>query len=592
MNKIKALVISPYVGLSIQIKKEAEKRDDIEVECLTGNLEEGLFLAQKFKTGQYDLIISRGGTASLIQQNGFPVIDVPISLYDLLRSIRQAAGARKKYAIVGFEAITKNATFLQDVLDSNIHPDIFTIHKAEEVEDVINKLKSEGVEIIICDQISATTANRHRLNYILINSGRESINTALDNAVTMGKEIRELKNSEILRNRIISNSPDPILVMENNQFINPEQNTGISNGFISIMKLRAAGMQQEDNITMEYDDEGCLYSANAKKIVIEDTGYTAFYIKKTNLPFSLKENGIALRNSVWANERYINSFYGCTNAGSKEIETIESFAKSRYPVFIYGERGTGKGNLAQLLYSISPSSNCPLFDIDLPIAGKKATEFIRTLYTENPDKKAVFHLKNMDKTTDAIIREIIDLNEEFALSHRAYMIATATVQSGCTLSPICLEYVERLQCLTMRTRSLREHKEDISSIINLYIANLNRENGTDMISMEDAGIRVLEEYGWPGNNDQLARVLKKLNTQGSSPIIKEDSVVRVLSEEKEMMDAFQYPSNNLTAEGKTLKEMEKEIAKRVLDEEKGNRTSTARRLGLSRATLWRMLQED
>ncbi len=591
MKKIKALVIAPYVGLSIQIKKEAEKRDDIEVDCLTGNLDEGLFLAQKFKTGAYDLIISRGGTAALIQQNGFPVIDVPISLYDLLRSLRQASGARKRYAIVGFEAITKNATFLQDVLDPDTHLEIFTIHRAEEVEDVISHLKQEGIEIIVCDQISATTASRHRLNYILINSGRESINTALDHAVLMGKEMRGFRTAETFRNRIISNSPDPILLMENNEFINPEMLGQISDGFISIMKARANGMQCEDSSTIEYDDGSCLYSASTKKTRIEDTDYTIFYIKKTSLPFSLKENGIALRNSLWAHDCYLDSFYGCTNSGSEEIDTIESFAKRRYPVFIYGERGTGKGNLAQLLYSISPFGNNPLFDIDLPIAGKKATEFIRTLYTNNPEKRAVFHFKNMDKTDEDVVKELIDLNEEFSLSHRAYLIATATIQDGRALPQSCLGYVERLQCLTMKTRNLRDHREDISSIINLYIANLNRENGTDVISMENEGIRLLEDYGWPGNNDQLARVLKKLTTRSSSPIIKEESVARALSEEKEMMDAFQA-SPKLSADGKTLREMEKEIARQVLDEEKGNRTSTARRLGLSRATLWRMLQED
>ena len=112
--KVKALAVAPYEGLAIQLGKAAQLRDDIDVKCLTGDLEEGLLLARSEFDGSYDVVISRGGTADLLRENGFTVVDIPITLYDLLRAIRQASGARKRYAIVGFEPVTRNASFLQD----------------------------------------------------------------------------------------------------------------------------------------------------------------------------------------------------------------------------------------------------------------------------------------------------------------------------------------------------------------------------------------------------------------------------------------------------------------------------------------------
>ena len=592
MRKTRVLAIAPYEGLSIQIQNAAKERQDIEVTCYTGDLEDGLLIANRVMDPSYDVIISRGGTAALLQENGYTVIDISISLYDLLRSIRQAAGARKKFAIVGFEAITKNASFLQDVLEPDTGIEIYTIHTAEEAEEVMDRLNEHGVEIVVCDQISATTASRHRLNYILINSGRESIETALDNAAMIGRETAKRKDAETLCRKIASSGPDPILIMEEGRMINTDAAAVASSGLLTLMKTRLARMQYGDSSSMEYEDGDLLYSIDMKKSRISDKEYSFSYLKQIRLPFSLENNGIVLRNSSWARDKYLNSFYGCTNAGSKEIDAVESFSKRRYPIFIFGERGTGKGNLAQLLYSLSLAKDDPLFDIDMHIAGEKVIDFIQDLYTKNPDKKAVFHFKNLDKGGERVVKELIDLNEEFSLSRRAFLITTATLDAKGSIPDYCQDYIERLQCLTLKTRSLREHKQDISSVTNLYISNLNIKNGTDMISIEDDGMRLLEEFDWPGNNDQLARVLKKLNAQCTDQIIKESSVRQALADEKTLMRSQNCPALGADLTGKTLREIEKEIVRIVLEEEHGSKSNTAKRLGLSRATLWRMLQNN
>lgn len=128
---------------------------------------------------------------------------------------------------------------------------------------------------------------------------------------------------------------------------------------------------------------------------------------------------------------------------------------------------------------------------------------------------------------------------------------------------------------------------------NLYIASLNRRNGTETISIEDSGMELLVQHSWSGNNDQLARTLKRLNAMCFDRIIKEDDVRRLLGQEDELQhgEGQHEEASPIPLEG-TLRQMEEAIVRKVLAEEKGNRTRTAKRLGLSRATLWRMLQED
>lgn len=589
--KVKALVIAPYEGLAIQIKAEAGKRNDIDVVCHTGDLYEGLNIAKRYMNDSFDIIISRGGTATLLKENGYPVIDVSISLYDLLRSIRQASGAKKKFAIVGFDLIMKNVKFLKDVLAADTTIETYTIQKAEDAENVMQHLSEIGIEIVVCDQVSAVTAGKYRLNYILINSGSESILAAINQAVEIGKERIKNRNLIMLHEKIVLSSPDTILLLKGNKILNEASVSPVlSRGFLTILKAKAENMRNDSSV-FEYDDDGLLYSAKMSRFHIDEDVYVSVYIKKTRLPFSLEKTGIAIRNSKWAHEQYLNSFYGCTNANSNDVKTITNYSKRNYPVFIYGERGTGKGNLAQLLYYFSQSSAYPLFDIDMQIAGGKATEFIRKLYMEDPEKKAAFHLKNINKVNQEIIKEIIDLNEEFSLSKRAYIIATATLKKNEGLHESCIEYIERLQCLTLNTMNLRDHLEEISSIANLYIATLNRRNGTEMISIDEEGIKLLEEYDWPGNNDQLARVLKRLNATCSDQIIQASDIRKVIQEEKEMFKKNNGQDLLPEIADKTLKEIDEEIIKIVLAEEKGNKSNTAKRLGLSRATVWRALQD-
>ena len=593
MRKVKALVIAPYEGLAIQIRNEAIKMTDIEIECCVGNLDEGLAEAKQRAKRGYDVLISRGGTATLLRESGFTVIEVAISLYDLLRSIKLAEGSKKKYAIVGFEAIIRNASFLKDVLPSDMDIKVIAIQKAEDADSVMAKLKDEGIEIVVCDQISTMAASRYHINYILINSGSESIASALNEAVIIGKEKAKNEDLNELCENIIKSCPDYFLLFENNKIIEYGDTTrSISQGFMNVLKRKDKDMMDGEKATLEYEDNGMIYTANARKFVINRNEFTTFYIKKMKLPFALENNGIVLHNAHWAEAQYENSFFGATNAAAKEAYEIENFAKRPYPVFIYGERGTGKGNLAQLLYTISPFHIYPLYDIDMAIASNKAVEFILALYNNDPDKKVVLHLKNINKANAGTIKKIIDLNEEIQLSKRAYLIATATLNRNENLSQECVNYIERLQCLTLMTRPLREHRQDIPSLANLYIALLNRINGTDTISIEEDGLKILQSYDWPGNNDQLARILKKINTRCTDQIIVQEIIVEAINEEKLITGNNSEDGFGINISGKTMKDIEREIALAVLKEENGRKSTTAKRLGLSRATLWRMLQQE
>ena len=120
-EKIRILGIAPYEGLKSVMQKMAADRNDIDLTVYVGDLQKGAELAQRNFHGNFDVIISRGGTAELIGSlTDLPVIEITLSVYDVLRAIKMAENFSSRYAIVGFPSITDSARLLCDLLQYRV----------------------------------------------------------------------------------------------------------------------------------------------------------------------------------------------------------------------------------------------------------------------------------------------------------------------------------------------------------------------------------------------------------------------------------------------------------------------------------------
>lgn len=124
-----------------------------------------------------------------------------------------------------------------------------------------------------------------------------------------------------------------------------------------------------------------------------------------------------------------------------------------------------------------------------------------------------------------------------------------------------------------------------SSIFALLISALNMRLSTEVIGIEPAAMQMLQTYNWPYNYDQLKRIISELVSAAKTPYIDAESVSKLLRRELPIQSASLSLDLN-----RTLEEINFDIAQQILAEEHGNQSSTAKRLGISRTTLWRMLQ--
>ncbi len=87
-------------------------------------------IVQRMAPNSYDCIISRGGTAALIREvTDVPVVEIQLSVYDVLSAMKLAENYSSRYAIVGFPNITESAHILCDLLGSDL--DILTVTAAK-----------------------------------------------------------------------------------------------------------------------------------------------------------------------------------------------------------------------------------------------------------------------------------------------------------------------------------------------------------------------------------------------------------------------------------------------------------------------------
>ena len=104
---------------------------------------------------------------------------------------------------------------------------------------------------------------------------------------------------------------------------------------------------------------------------------------------------------------------------------------------------------------------------------------------------------------------------------------------------------------------------------------------------------MLQEFPWEYNYNQLIRAVTELVLGAAAPVIPVYAVKQLLKKEKTSFapSAAVSGGTGIDVSNKTLEEIDLAVIRHVLNEEGGNQSRAAKRLGISRSTLWRMLQK-
>jgi DNA-binding NtrC family response regulator len=294
----------------------------------------------------------------------------------------------------------------------------------------------------------------------------------------------------------------------------------------------------------------------------------------------------------------------------REIERqVKLLADSETTVLLLGETGTGKGWVANLLHTQSRRARGPFIEINC--AGLSATFLDSELfghekgaYTDAKEqKRGLFEVAH---TGSLFLDEIGDLAPELqpkllkVLESRKFRRLGGTREIEVDVRVVAAtnhdlearvkagrfreDLYYRLAVLPVRLPPLRERgRDDITELMLRILADLRRRLGRGPARVSAEALRLITGYRWPGNIRELRNVLERVMLLASGA---EELLPSHLPAEFNQVEG---PGSETAEAELTLEDVERRHIGRALAYHGGNRSKTAKALGISRATLYEKL---
>jgi len=243
---------------------------------------------------------------------------------------------------------------------------------------------------------------------------------------------------------------------------------------------------------------------------------------------------------------------------------------------LLGERGAGTEAVAQALHSLSPFAKSAFVEM--------TTQDIETRLTSAAMMKLAgdtLFLPEVERLSASAQRSILRLMR-MRKSKQVCVIASATGDLKPLVSAGQFSGVlaQALSGLHLAVVPLRERREDLPSLIEHLLQHEAKARGVDVPQIAGDTLAKLIEHPWPGNLTQLQAVLRELRLQ---PGVDIDTLASTSHRDAEP------PA--VACRLLKLDEVVQEHIRTVLLRCNGNKLKAAEVLGISRSTLYRMLEQ-
>jgi two-component system NtrC family response regulator len=368
-------------------------------------------------------------------------------------------------------------------------------------------------------------------------------------------------------------------------------------GHVKIIVITGQG--EKDN-ALKAVGEGA-YDFFSKPIQIEELKgvlHRAFYVAQ-----------LERENRQLQQRLSVESFEGMlgTSLPIQEVfASIQKVATTEVPVLITGESGTGKELVAKAIHQMSARKEGPFVVINCSAIPETLLE--SELFGHEKGAFTGAHIQRKGRFETAkggtlFLDEIGELSlslqvkllrflqeqriervggrEEIFLDVRVIAASNRDLKEGMREGRFREDLYYRLGVVTIALPPLRERDGDVLLLATSLLHRYSLENKKKISGFTTQAIQAIKTYHWPGNVRELENRIKR------AVIMAEGS--KITPENLEL--ASQYTKLG----GKGLKEaregLEKDLIKRAISKNKGNITKTAEELGVSRPTLYELMEK-
>ncbi|MGM9605005.1 MAG: PrpR N-terminal domain-containing protein [Faecousia sp.] len=592
-ERIRVLGIAPYENMKRVMGELACEYPQMELTIFVGDREAGLEIARQNFHGNYDVVISRGATAAMLKKElPLPVVEIEISTYDLLCALRLAGGLEKRVAMVCAENISVGAHRLRDLMDLDM--DIFTYDCAASLRHTISQLDRNEYDALLCDMVAFTTAKTMGLNAFLITSSVDNIRKAFDQAAFLSRSQAQLRRENQFLRELLQWQIGYTIILDDSGSLYLSTADPVSPELMDMLRRELPECIQTPERKISRSLGGTLYMIRTKRIHVGPTAYTAFFYDIRKTPLSSGHMGIRTFTRPEAEERYCRGVFSTSGFPTDAEEEIEKIEKNAAPVMIVGEDGTGKESAADILFLHSQLRNNPLIHINCATLGEKGWDFLLEHHNSPlADKDSTLYFINADTLPMDRVRQLLSVLIEMRVCSRNRVFFSCVCPKGESVSQAANAIIDNLCCMTLQLPSLRELSDRIPMMVNMYLSRVNEDVSRQILGVEPQAMELLQQYPWPNNYAQFRRVMMELAATASGQFITAQEVRALLRKERYVGSFTPHAENDAIPLdlSRPLEEINRDIVRRVVEETGGNQTLAAKRLGISRTTLWRMIQK-
>jgi two-component system response regulator AtoC len=334
-------------------------------------------------------------------------------------------------------------------------------------------------------------------------------------------------------------------------------------------------------------------------------------LRKAEERESLRRENRALKEHIRA-ENQFESILAKSPAMTEIFRTITKIAEFKTTVLISGESGVGKELVARALHSRSSRKSAPFVAINCGAIPENLLEselfgHKRGAFTDaSSDRRGLFEeatggtlfldeigelplnlqvklLRVLQEESIRRLGDAKDIKVDVRIIAATHRDLTAEVKAGRFREDLFY----RVNVLPIAIPPLRARREDISLLIDHFIARNNARLGTQTRGLTHEARKLLLEYAWPGNVRELENTIER------AMVLSELEILDTADLPERIRDALdpvqmQLATGELSIKKTTLV-VEEILIRRALTKTKGNRTRAAEILEIShRALLYKI----
>jgi two-component system response regulator HydG len=317
------------------------------------------------------------------------------------------------------------------------------------------------------------------------------------------------------------------------------------------------------------------------------------------------------------------SIVGVSEAMERVRALIEHFANSSSATLITGESGTGKELVARALHSGGARKERPFIAvncgaiaeslIDSELFGHERGAFTgaHTRHTglfDAADRGVLFldEVGDMPRETQVRLLRVLQEGEvrpvgatqSHTVDVRIIAATNVDLKRAMREGKFREDLYYRLSPLRIDLPALRDRLEDIPHIARRLLEKHARRVGREGVSFSDVAMTALTAYPWPGNVRELANAIEFALTLSKGDVIEPHHLPSYVPSRQELpaRPSNGTPSLNLEipyseARAQMLRDFDQAYLEELMQATGGNLSAAARRSGIDRSNLRRLLRQ-